>query len=140
MEITPTVSIDDAEINFRFIRASGPGGQNVNKVATAVQLTFDVRNSASLSTPVQKRLIAIAGQRISRDGMLTLTARRFRTQTRNRQDALERLAALIQQALRPPRTRRATRPTRASVTRRLDSKKKKSKSKAARKPVRRDGE
>ncbi|MDA0239342.1 MAG: alternative ribosome rescue aminoacyl-tRNA hydrolase ArfB [Proteobacteria bacterium] len=138
MEITPTLSVDDAEIKLRFIRASGPGGQNVNKVSTAVQLTFDVENSPSLPADVRRRLRALAGQRVSRDGVLTLTARRFRTQTRNRQDALDRLTDLIQQAMQVPRTRRATRPTKASVTRRLDSKKKKSLSKSTRRMVRRD--
>lgn len=120
--VTPHITLDDAEIEERFIRASGPGGQNVNKVATAVQLRFDAVHSPSLPAPVRERLIALAGRRISAEGILVITAQRFRTQSRNRADALERLLELIRTAARPPKSRKPTRPTRASKKRRLADK------------------
>ncbi|MFN7085671.1 MAG: alternative ribosome rescue aminoacyl-tRNA hydrolase ArfB [Burkholderiales bacterium] len=120
--ITRAIALDESEIEERFIRASGPGGQNVNKVASAVQLRFDVAHSPSLPEAVRQRLIALGGRRISEDGMLVITARRFRTQNRNRADALQRLVELVRAAARPPKNRMATRPTRASKLRRLADK------------------
>src|ERR1700687_279348 len=107
--ITDTLDLDEAEISESFIRASGPGGQNVNKVASAVQLRFDVRGPPSLPQPVRERLERLAGHRVSQDGILVITARRFRSQERNRSDALNRLVALITRAATAPRRRRGTR-------------------------------
>jgi ribosome-associated protein len=123
IEITPTLSLDDSEISLEFIRASGPGGQNVNKVATAVQLRFDLRNSPSLADDVKERLTKLAGSRLTDDGILLIEAKRYRTQEQNRADAILRLTELIQKALVPPKRRRATRPTLASKTERIQSKK-----------------
>jgi len=120
--ITDTLGLDEGEISESFIRASGPGGQNVNKVASAVQLRFDVRQSPSLPQPVRERLERLAGNRVSQDGVLVITARRYRSQERNRADALQRLIALITRAATPPRRRRATRPSAASRQRRLADK------------------
>ncbi|MBW1647647.1 MAG: aminoacyl-tRNA hydrolase [Deltaproteobacteria bacterium] len=120
--IAPGVTFDADELQFRFVRASGPGGQNVNKVATAVQLRFDAANSPSLSEPVRRRLMRLAGKRLTAEGEIVIEARRHRTQEQNRQDALDRLTALIRQALSPPRPRRKTRPTQASRERRLAAK------------------
>ena len=122
IQITPTITIDESEIQERFVRASGPGGQNVNKVATTVQLRFDVANSRSLPDEVRKRLISLAGNRITENGILIIDARRFRTQGRNREDAIDRLVELIRNAARRPKIRRKTRPTLASKIRRLESK------------------
>ena len=122
IEITRSIVIDDSEIQEEFIRSSGPGGQNVNKVATTVQLRFDVANSPSLPDQVRERLISLARSRITEDGVLIINARRFRTQGRNRQDAIERLAELIRRAAEKPRSRRKTRPTLASKMRRLEEK------------------
>ena len=122
IEITRSIVIDDSEIQEEFIRSSGPGGQNVNKVATTVQLRFDVANSPSLPEEVRERLISLARSRITEDGVLIINARRFRTQGRNRQDAIERLAELIRRAAEKPRSRRKTRPTLASKMRRLEEK------------------
>lgn len=122
IRITRTLSIADSEIQEQFIRASGPGGQNVNKVSSAVQLRFDVVRSPSLPEDVRARLIVLAGRRISQDGVLTIEAQRFRTQGRNRDDARVRLVELIRQATEVPEQRRATKPTRASQRRRLESK------------------
>jgi len=123
IEITPTISLDDSEISLEFIRSSGPGGQNVNKVATAVQLRFDLRNSPSLADDVKERLIKLAGSRLTDEGILLIEAKRYRTQEQNRADAILRLTELIQKALKPPKKRRATRPTRASQMERIQSKK-----------------
>lgn len=133
IRVTPGIELDEKEISFSFIRASGPGGQNVNKVSTAVQLRFDVRHSPSLPYPVRQRLERIAGHRVSGDGVLIITAQRFRSQERNRRDALVRLVALIAEAARPPKLRRATRPTRASRERRLEAKRRRGQIKRARK-------
>lgn len=122
IQITRTISIDENEIQCDFIRASGPGGQNVNKVATAAQIRFNVRNCPSLPEDVRERLVRIAGKRISGDGTLVMDARRFRTQERNRQDAIDRLVELILKAAERPKRRRQTVPTLASKRRRLDFK------------------
>lgn len=119
---TPEIAIDEAELSESFVRASGPGGQNVNKLSTAVQLRFDVRRSRALPDPVAVRLMRLAGRRLTDEGVLIITAQRFRTQERNRADARERLAALIAEAAVPPTPRRPTRPTLASKKRRLEEK------------------
>jgi ribosome-associated protein len=124
--VTDTIAIDEREIEERFIRASGPGGQNVNKLSTAVQLRFDVRHSPSLAGPVRARLERLAGSRLTKDGVLVITAQRHRTQERNRDDALDRLIDLIRRAAVPPTPRRKTRPTAASRARRLEGKKQRS--------------
>lgn len=122
IRITRALTIPDAALHERFVHAAGPGGQNVNKVATAVQLRLDLRDCPGLSEPVRERLYALARGRITRDGVLVIEARRFRTQERNRRDALDRLLELLREAAVPPAERRPTRPTRASRERRLDSK------------------
>jgi ribosome-associated protein len=132
LSISPSISIDDSELQETFIRASGPGGQNVNRVATAVQLRFDVRNSPSLPEAVKARLYMLAKNRISDDGVLAIEARRFRAQEQNRADARERLAALIRQAITPPKPRRPTKPSRASKARRLETKREHSQTKQLR--------
>jgi ribosome-associated protein len=123
IRVTDHISIDEREIEESFVRASGPGGQNVNKLATAVQLRFDVRGSPSLPVEVRARLGRLAGTRMTRDGVLVIIAQRHRTQARNRQDALERLIDLIRRAAVAPRLRRPTRPTAASRKRRVEAKK-----------------
>ncbi len=135
IHITRTITIDEGEIQEYFIRASGPGGQNVNKVATAVQLRFDVANSHSLPEEFKKRLISLAGNQITEDGILIIDARRFRTQGRNREDANDRLVELIRHAVQRPKIRRKTRPTLASKIRRLEDKRRGAESKRVRGPV-----
>ena len=132
IQITPTISIDEHELQLEFVRASGPGGQKVNKVATAVQLRFDVINSPSLSDGVRTRLIRLAGKRMTEDGVLVIEAKRFRTQDRNRKDAIDRLISLIQKAAVQPKPRRKTKPTLASKERRLENKRRRSETKRRR--------
>jgi ribosome-associated protein len=122
IEITPSIALDPREIGETFIRASGPGGQNVNKVSTAVQLRFDVRRSPSLPAAVRARAERLAGRRLTKDGVLVITAARFRSQERNREDALARLVALLRAASRSPISRRPTRPGLGAKKRRLDDK------------------
>jgi ribosome-associated protein len=123
IRVTDLIALDDSELSESFIRSSGPGGQNVNKLASAVQLRFDVRHSPSLPDGVRLRLERLAGHRLTREGVIVITAQRHRTQERNRADARERLCELIREAATPPVPRRPTRPTRASKERRIESKK-----------------
>ena len=131
IRISHTLALADNEVDERFVRASGPGGQNVNKVATAVELRFDVRAS-SLPDEVKERLIALAGNRLTSDGILQIDSREHRTQARNREAALGRLVSIIQQAARRPKRRRKTKPTKASREQRLAAKKRRSTVKAQR--------
>jgi ribosome-associated protein len=124
--VTPKIALDENELEERFIRSPGPGGQNVNKLSTAVQLRFDVARSPSLPDDVRRRLVRIAGRRISTEGILTIEAHRFRTRERNRQDAVERLVDLVRLAAHQPKPRKPTRPTIASKERRLASKRQRS--------------
>ena len=135
IRVTGTIRLDEGEIRERFLRSSGPGGQNVNKVATTVQLRFDVRGSRSLSDEVRERLIRIAGKRVTREGVLIIEAGRYRTQERNRRDARERLVLWIRKAAEPPVNRQETRPTATSVERRLEEKRRRGEIKRVRKPV-----
>ena len=121
--ITPSLALDESEIQLEFVRAAGPGGQNVNKVATAVQLRLDVRGSPSLPAEVRARLVKLAGRRVSEDGFLVITARRYRSQERNRADAIQRLVKMIQKAAIRPRVRKATRASSSARAARVDEKK-----------------
>ncbi len=132
IHITANISLDEDEIQLEFVRASGPGGQNVNKVSSAAQLRFDVAGSTSLPEPVKARLARLAGRRMTDEGILIIDARRHRTQKANRADALDRLVTLIRRAAEPPKKRIPTRPTAASRTRRLDAKKRRGRRKRLR--------
>ena len=129
IRITPQIAIEEGEIREDFIRSSGPGGQNVNKVSTAVQIRFDAVHSTSLPEEVRQRLLKLASKQINQDGSLVITAQRFRTQNANRRDALERLIEIIRKATLKPRPRLKTRPTRASQERRLATKQMRSRTK-----------
>ena len=135
IEITPSIGIDENEIEEHFIRASGPGGQKVNKTESAVQLRYNARKSAALSNAVFIRLKALAGRRMTKDGVIVITANRFRTQDLNRQDGRDRLIALIREAAQPPKYRRATKPSKGVKQRRLDSKRRQSDIKKTRRKV-----
>jgi ribosome-associated protein len=126
IRVTDTISLDESELEESFVRSSGPGGQNVNKLSTAVQLRFDVRRSPSLPNDVAIRLMRLAGKRVTKDGMLVLIAQNHRTQERNRAEALERLITLIREAAVAPIPRRPTKPTRAAKRERLERKKRRS--------------
>jgi ribosome-associated protein len=132
LQVTPAVTLDDTELQERFVRASGPGGQNVNKVATAVQLRFDAAGSPSIAPPVLARLRTLAGSRMTDEGVIVIDARSFRTQAQNREDARLRLADLIRRALVAPKRRRKTKPTRASAQRRLETKHRRAQTKQSR--------
>ena len=134
--VTDDISLDEDELSETFVLASGPGGQNVNKVSSAVQLRFDLARSPSLTDDVRVRVLALAGKRVTKDGVLVIVARSHRTQERNRADARRRLFDLIARAATPPKPRRATKPTRASRERRLESKAKRAKLKQGRGRVR----
>ncbi len=135
IQITSSIAIDESEIGLEFVRASGPGGQKVNRAATAVQLRFDVARSPSLSDDVRRRLMRIAGSRLTKEGVVVIDARRFRTQERNRQDAIERLVGLIRRAADRPEARRSTRPSQAARLRRLEAKRHRSQRKRMRRSV-----
>jgi ribosome-associated protein len=135
ISVNSRISIPESELAEVFIRASGPGGQKVNKTSSAVQLRFDVKNSPSLPDSVRERLVRLAGRRVTAEGVLVIEASRYRTQSANRRDGRRRLEGLLRRAARPPRPRKATRPSRAARQRRLDAKKKRGQAKRRRRPV-----
>ena len=135
IRVTPSITIDESELVFVYSRASGPGGQNVNKVSTAAQLRFDVVRSPSLPSDVKERLAQLAGTRMTNNGVLIIDARRCRTRERNREDAVERLVTLIRTAAKRPKRRKKTKPTRESKERRLEEKRHQSQTKRRRRPV-----
>ena len=137
IEITPQIQIDENEVHFEFVRSSGPGGQHVNKVATAAQLRWDARQSSAIPGAVFSRLKQVAGRRLSAEGVLMIHASRFRSQERNRQDAMDRFIKLIRKAVEKPKPRRKTRPTKASKERMLAAKKHRSRIKETRQRIRR---
>jgi ribosome-associated protein len=140
IHVAPGIDLDENELVFEFVRASGPGGQNVNKVETAVQLRYDVVHSPALPEDVRARLIKFAGQRVTDEGVLIIDSRATRSQTRNREAAVEQLIDLIRKAAIPPKSRRKTRPTLASQQERRERKARRSRIKSLRRPVRRDDE
>ena len=140
IEVTSSVKIDENEVQFDFVRASGPGGQNINKVASSVQLRFNVRNSSSLEPDVKERLIKLAGNRVTEDGILIIEAKRYRTQEQNRFDATQRLITWIQKALEKPKERKATRPSVTAKAARVGDKKKHGETKRIRRYVPEDWE
>ena len=135
IKVTPDVTINEDEIEIQFIRASGPGGQHVNKTATAVQLRFDIKHSLSLPDDIRERLLRFPDRRITAEGVLVITARRFRSQDQNRQDAVQRLVDLIYKSALKPRRRRKTKPSRASIKRRLEHKRRQGAKKGMRRQI-----